>query len=265
MPNRLIKDSIRTSKSVNAMSDFQFRLWVYLITYVDDYGRGSADPELLKGFVFPRRKGVTEVTIQKTLADLAATGSVILYEVDGEPYLCFPNWSKHQTVRNRVSKYPAPEDGEITVESNCKQLKSIESNCKQLKSIESNCSRNPIQNPNPESESNTPLTPHGGADGDIPPEKETPFDRFWAAYPKKVGKQAAKKAFGRVKVPVETLVSAIEQQKCSRQWTRDNGDYIPNPTTWLNQGRWDDELKTEMPADSGGYHYDYGDMEDDSL
>ncbi len=54
MPNRIIKDSIRTSKSINAMSDFQFRLWAYLITYVDDYGRGSADPELLKGFVFPR-------------------------------------------------------------------------------------------------------------------------------------------------------------------------------------------------------------------
>ena len=103
MPNRIIKDSIRTSKSINAMSDFQFRLWAYLITYVDDYGRGSADPELLKGFVFPRRKGVTEGTISKTLAELATIGSVILYEVDGEPYLCFPNWSEHQTVRNKVS------------------------------------------------------------------------------------------------------------------------------------------------------------------
>lgn len=142
MPNRIIKESIRTSKSVNAMSDFQFRLWVYLITYVDDFGRGSADPELLKGFVFPRRKGITEDTIRKTLAELAIIGSVILYEVDGEPYLCFPNWSEHQTVRNKVSKYPSPEDGIITSASNCKQLKSIESKCP----------RNPIQsesNPNP--------------------------------------------------------------------------------------------------------------------
>ncbi|MBQ7825187.1 MAG: hypothetical protein IJ337_02390 [Clostridia bacterium] len=48
MPNRVIKESIRTSKGVNSLSAFQFRLWVYLITYVDDYGRGSADPELLK-------------------------------------------------------------------------------------------------------------------------------------------------------------------------------------------------------------------------
>lgn len=111
MPNRIIKDSIRTSKTVNTMTDFQFRLWVYLITYVDDYGRGSADPELLKGFVFPRRKGVTESTIEKALLDLANSGSVLLYEVDGEPYFCFPNWSDHQRIQTKKSKFPAPDDG----------------------------------------------------------------------------------------------------------------------------------------------------------
>lgn len=111
MPNRIIKDSIRTSKTINTMTDFQFRLWAYLITYVDDYGRGSADPELLKGFVFPRRKGVTESTIEKALSDLANIGSVLLYEVDGEPYFCFPNWSDHQRIQTKKSKFPAPEDG----------------------------------------------------------------------------------------------------------------------------------------------------------
>ncbi len=45
-----------------------------------------------------------------------------------------------------------------------------------------------------------------------------------------------------MKVPVETLVAAIERQKCSSQWSKDGGQYIPNPATWLNQGRWTDEL-----------------------
>ena len=62
------------------------------------------------------------------------------------------------------------------------------------------------------------------------------------AYPKKIGKAAAKKAFAKVKVNINTLISAVEQQKLSDQWRKDNGQYIPNPTTWLNQGRWDDEL-----------------------
>lgn len=114
MPNRVIKDTIRTSKSVNALSDFEFRFWTYLITYVDDYGRGSADPELLKGFVFPRRKSVTEQQISRVLDDLATVGMITLYEVDGESFLCFPNWDKHQRIQTKRSKFPAPEQSTVT-------------------------------------------------------------------------------------------------------------------------------------------------------
>lgn len=111
MGNRMLKESIRTSRSVNSLTDFQFRVWIHLITYVDDFGRGSADPELLKGFVFPRRKGVTETTIANALADLATSGMITLYEVDGESFFCFPNWSEHQRIQSRKSKFPAPECG----------------------------------------------------------------------------------------------------------------------------------------------------------
>lgn len=113
MPNRVIKESIRTSKKVNALSDFEFRLWLYLITYVDDYGRGSADPELIKNLVFPRRKGITEQQIQKALDSLANTGMVILYEYDEEPFLYFPNWDQHQRIQSKKSKFPDPRDGFI--------------------------------------------------------------------------------------------------------------------------------------------------------
>ncbi len=119
MPNRIVKESIRTSKTVNSMTDFQFRFWMYLITYVDDYGRGSADPELIKGFVFPRRKGITEDTIKKTLAELATIGSIHLYDVEGESYFCFPNWSDHQRVQTKKSKFPEP------VENNNPRLSTV--------------------------------------------------------------------------------------------------------------------------------------------
>jgi len=70
-----------------------------------------------------------------------------------------------------------------------------------------------------------------------------------------VGKLAAKKAFDKVKIPVETLLSAIERQKCGEQWHKDNGQYIPNPATWLNQGRWEDECK-ENPLQERQASYD---------
>lgn len=113
MGNRIIKESIRTSKSINALNDFQFRLWTYLLTYVDDYGRGSADTEILKGFVFPRRKEVREQDIEKGLAALDRNGSIFLYQVAGESYFCFPNWGSHQRIQTKQSKFPAPDDADV--------------------------------------------------------------------------------------------------------------------------------------------------------
>lgn len=91
--------------------------------------------------------------------------------------------------------------------------------------------------------------------GSIPPKapRGDDFEVFWSAYPKKVGKQAAKKAFEKVNVPVESLVSAIRRQECSAQWSKDGGQYIPNPTTWLNQGRWEDELTAVVAPELVGF------------
>jgi len=218
MPNRMIKDSIHTSEKVNAMTDFQFRLWVSLITYVDDYGRGDARPAIIKGSCFPLRERLTNKEIDAALTGLAGIGCVGLYEVDGRPYLYFPNWETHQTIRNKRSKFPEPEEGNI---------KAIENNCVQLHAnvpvIQSN--PNPIQ-----SESETESETCAGA-----------FDRFWSAYPKKVGKEAARKSFAKVRAPIDTLLAAVEAQKRSEQWRKENGRFIPNPATWLNQGRWEDE------------------------
>lgn len=72
--------------------------------------------------------------------------------------------------------------------------------------------------------------------------KEAAFARFWAAYPRKEGKQKAAAAFGKVTVSVDVLLYALERQKKSPQWTKDNGQFIPHPATWLNGKRWEDEV-----------------------
>lgn len=77
------------------------------------------------------------------------------------------------------------------------------------------------------------------------------FAAFWAAYPKKVGKQDALRAFARLKVSEDRLaamLAAIEQQRASPQWQKDAGQYIPNPATWLRQGRWEDEVRGSPPV-----------------
>ena len=67
------------------------------------------------------------------------------------------------------------------------------------------------------------------------------FDRFWAAYPRKVGKGAAERSFERIHPDaalLDGMLRAIETQRQSDTWLR---GYIPNPATWLNQRRWEDE------------------------
>jgi uncharacterized protein YdaU (DUF1376 family) len=72
------------------------------------------------------------------------------------------------------------------------------------------------------------------------------FDQFWEIYPRKTAKQSAIKAWNLhcLTVPIATICAAVEAHKRSRQWTKDGGDFIPHPSTWLNQHRWDDELPT---------------------
>jgi hypothetical protein len=68
------------------------------------------------------------------------------------------------------------------------------------------------------------------------------FELFWNAYPRKVGKKKAQEAFKKVKIDIQLIISSIEKQKKSDQWLKDGGQYIPYPSTWLNQERWNDEL-----------------------
>ena len=83
------------------------------------------------------------------------------------------------------------------------------------------------------------------------------FEKFWAAYPKcrRTGKGAARKAFAKLKVTEElldTMLKALERQKQSSQWNRDGGQYIPMPSTWLNQTRWEDDAE-DVPFEADPY------------
>jgi hypothetical protein len=79
------------------------------------------------------------------------------------------------------------------------------------------------------------------------------FLSFWAAYPKKVGKDAAWAAWRKrdgSRPDIAVILGAVQAQKLTEQWTRDGGQYIPNPATWLNQGRWQDEAAMVDPYQS---------------
>ena len=75
--------------------------------------------------------------------------------------------------------------------------------------------------------------------------QELRFAEFWAEYPKKKAKKDAQKAWNKIKPTAElfeNIMEAVKFAKNSMEWKKENGRFIPNPATWLNGGRWDDEL-----------------------
>lgn len=102
---------------------------------------------------------------------------------------------------------------------------------------------------------------------------QTKFDRFWSAYPKHQSKPQALRAFSKVDPDdelMEQIMNAIEIQKQSDQWTKDGGQFIPLPATWLNNSRWEDDVlpsstrKKAVPAQDFPQR-DYGGVQDEMM
>lgn len=121
MPNRIIKESINESRSLNDCSVFAQDLFKRLITYADDNGRFNADTEIMRARLYPRDLDiVSQQDVVNGLIELAGIGKIQFYTAKvfsnrgaRDVYGAFPNWKAHQRVRDSKEKHPAPDDTEI--------------------------------------------------------------------------------------------------------------------------------------------------------
>ena len=58
----------------------------------------------------------------------------------------------------------------------------------------------------------------------------------------------AYKAWERNKPVLQDVLAALSWQREQDQWAKDGGKFIPHPTTYLNQGRWEDEPPVQQKA-----------------
>ena len=64
------------------------------------------------------------------------------------------------------------------------------------------------------------------------------FDQFWSLYPRKTSKQSASKAFSKLKD--EDQQAAINN--IARLYAETPVQFVPHASTYLNQGRWEDQV-----------------------
>jgi hypothetical protein len=118
------------------------------------------------------------------------------------------------------------------------------------------CARTCARSPSPSPSLSPSVSPNGDIDRSAKKaSRAAEFETFYSAYPRKIGRTAAEKAWEKAAKnglpPIEDILKAIETQRKSKQWGDEQ--FIPHPATWLNQGRWEDEVETEEETDEPYY------------
>ena len=254
MPNRIIREGILDSEAVNALSFPAEVFYRRLMSVVDDFGRFDGRPSVLKGRLYTLKlDSVREADISRWTAECVKAGLIALYAADGKPYLLF---RKLGSPRAKASRYPDPPAG-YDADPPADSCDTIPDGLRADANMRAQTRADVPYSGSGSYSEDPPNPPKGGAaglNGKTPPkrnkrgptdaEADPLFVRFWEAYPRKVKKPAAAKAFASFN-PTEDLLAvmlaAIAKQKRSVQWNKNDGEFIPHPASWLNDRRWEDQ------------------------
>lgn len=208
---RTIKPEFWRDEALASVSPEACLLALGLLNHCDDEGYFNANPKLVESDIFPLRELKSKTTV--LLQELCKIGYLVVFQgSDGKTYGCIKNFHKHQVINKKTPS---------KIKHLCELPHDYGSNTVVLPTGKERKGKE-------QSESYDSL-----------------FDRFYEAYPKKVAKAAAQKAFRACK-PDEglllTMVEVLKLQAESTDWQKEGGKYIPNPATWLNGERWKDQL-----------------------
>ena len=230
-----------------------------LWTVADREGRFRWQPEVLKLDVLP----FDDIDFSRVLDALLTRGFLVKYEYSGKRYGAIPTFKDHQFINNKElpSNIPAPDEHSEIIDNFTRDSRVIHAWSTRLYAKEGEREREK------EKEINPP-TPQQGGDtvsksslkksASLTKAQESLFDRFWEAYPKKLSKGQAEKAWKSIKPDeqlVATMIATIERAMTLDDWMRDGGKFIPYPATWLTSKRWLDEpdLKMELAFDPNAH------------
>lgn len=237
---RSISRDFFNSEDIVILSPLARLLYIATWLEADREGRLVWRPKTLKLRYLPG----DACDIEALAGELVQAGLVIPYGADGQTFAEIPSFTRHQSINNREAASVIPPRSDDATGTRG--------------------SRVGHASPRVEDATGTPLfnsgTPLVGEESKGEESKSTRrdaslddvakgFDAFWSLYPKKVSKRDAAKAWGKLKPDAklrERMMQALDRQRRSEQWQRDGGKFVPNPATWLNGARWDDELPAAM-------------------
>ena len=231
MPNRILKESVCASDTIDQLSWFEEVLFYRLIVNCDDFGRFDGRPQFIKNRLFPLKDNLTIKAVSTALDSLANAGLVVLYEFEGKPFLYLPTWNAHQSIRAKKSKYPDPTDCSTTHESICNQVKA------NVTVIQSNTKSNTKDSTESQAPSVLTMTLNDGSEFPI---TQVDIDEWQTAFPN---------------------VDVVQQLHAMKLWCKDNPKKRKTKsgirrfvTSWLdreqNRGGYKPNVPHQMPTAS---------------
>lgn len=214
-------------------------VYIGIWSLCDKEGRFEWKPRTMKLDILP----FLDFDMEQTLLLLERFSLIAQYEHDGKLYGLVKTFKEHQRINGKEAqepaKYPVPIEFNKLSQGSTGEAPGKQSRSQEGKGREREMERE--MEGEMEGEGNgtyvasAPCASRGSDECD--------FDKFWAAYPKKVGRGAAQKAWDKrkPKADIDRVLAALAWQVESAQWQRDNGQYIPNPATYINQSRELDE------------------------
>lgn len=254
---RSIKPGFFDNEILGGLPPLTRLLFIGLWCQADREGRLEDRPRKLKKTILGY-DDLTAENVDQMLSELHESGFIVRYRIEEERYIQVVNFKKHQNphMKEKASEIPAPpglEDGN-PIHRAATSMEEGDTGPTPGRHQDDTGEEMPPdeeadEEPDPGEE---PQPGEEPAPGKAPPLIERRFELFWKAYPKKRAKEAARRAFKKVKPDEELfnrILEAIGRARTSSEWRKENGQYIPNPATWLNGGCWDDEI--EGVKDSG--------------
>jgi len=262
----MLSKSLSTSEKFASVSghlvEFCHALYPLLISHTDDFGRLQGDPFTVKHQCYPASVRTLD-DFADALLELHRVELIRWYVVGGKRYLQIDNFDPHQLglhkrTRSRFPEVPGSSGKVPEIPSEEKGREQEEKGREQepvpARAAPALVSPARVQAAQAAAVANgkTHAKTKAALAGQVA-ELRAGFEEFMAHYPKghRVGKLLAWKAWQKLRpslVLKDLIVASVDEHKAWPTWLKDGGDFIPHPTTFLNQARWEDEPPVRGPT-----------------
>lgn len=236
--DRFLHPALGHSDKVNLLTDLEFRVWIQYLLTADDFGvmRFSAVTVQSASDALSVRSGRM---IQRCLERLVDVGLLVDFEHQKRKYLCQLDWAEKQPMRFPRSTTNPPPPLPILSRSKEETVGRVRDHHPAFVDVPFDAHQPYIDDATSTELQVTANSKQLTANG-----LRERFAEFWRCYPRRVGKNAAWKAWQKVKPDSELLaqmLAVLAWQKQQDDWLEAGGKFVPHPSSWLNQGRWQDE------------------------